>query len=539
MFDGFSRQTNPLAPIGGVARGIRKDSFRYDNHERQSRQATGGRWTNEATGRGKAIDRHAHTRFDQPVPIVYPIIDALIEFNALAARIVNREPDDAIREGVDIDLGPDSDPDVKSAIIEEVERTGGLEHLADARRWARAYGGGLLVAIVDDGRKLNEPIDMANIRRVVGFESIDRYEADPVFTGGRITHYRLSNLSHATIHSSRVFAMRGTKLPRRVREYRRFWGGSVLDLVWDALRNYADAIEGASEALTLLTQGVFSSKNLSQAVDAGDVDRVVARIEALRIGMGLMGDIVIDPDEESYEIKNRPVSGVGEVLKALQEFLVAATDMPTSVLFGKTPGGLNSGDNAGEIRSWYDHVAALQKREYTPAMRWMYRLIMAQSEGPTGGEVLRHKVVWPSLWQATALEQAQTRVSQAQGRALDKSSGVLSPEELRRDPALVDNYDDFDPDAEPPPEPEPTESPLGAEDEAEDLPPPVPTPLAEIPPGENLMPGKQIANLFGFKSASPIRNMHRKGLIGGWQLLPGGPYRFSLSQVQEAIMASQ
>lgn len=531
MFDGLPRRTNPLAPIGGVSRTTHRDALS---------QSTSGRWTNNSTGRGGDIDRHAHTSFVTPIAQPFPIIDSLIEFNALASRIVNREPDDAIREGVDIDLGSESDPEVKSAIMEEVDRTMGLDNVADGRRWARAYGGGLVIAIVDDGRKLDQPMDMQGIRTVHGFETVDKHEANPVVTNGRITHYRLTNLSHALIHASRVFPMLGTKLPRRVRELRLHWGGSVIDQVWDALRNYSDAIEGAAEALTLLTQGVFTSSTLAQSIDAGDIDAVVARIEALRIGMGLMGDIVLDKATEDYRVENRPISGVGEVIDKLQEHLVAATDMPTSILFGKTPGGLNSGENAGEIRSWYDHVAAVQRREYTPVMRWIFRLIMAQAVGPTNGEILRFKVVWPSLWQVTDQMKAQTRLSNAQSRAVDQSSGIISPEEARRDPLLAEDYDDFDPDAAPPPPPAQPVAPLGAEDEDDEaeagiVAPLVETPLSERPMGEMLMTGRQIAQMFGYKTGSPIKTMHSKGLIGGWHLYPGAPWRYALSQVESAV----
>ncbi len=536
MFDGVStRRTDPLAPIGGVSRGmLRRDAIE---------QNTAGRWTNTSTGRGGDMDRHAHTGYVTPFAQPYPTIDAMLEFNAIAARIVNREPDDAIREGVDLDLGEDSDPEVKSAILDEVDRTMGLEDLADGRRWARAYGGGLIIAIVDDGRELDQPIDWQGIRVVHGFETVDRHEAYPVVHQGKITHYRLTNLSHAMIHASRVFPMLGTKLPRRVRELRLFWGGSVLDQVWDALRNYSDAVEGAAEALSLLTQGVFTSNTLAQAVDGGDIDIVAARLEALRIGMGLMGDIILDPQDETYEIKQRPVSGVGEVIDRLQEHLVAATDMPTSILFGKTPGGLNSGENAGEIRSWYDHVNAVRKRDYTPPMRWMFRLIMAQAVGPTNGEILKFKVVWPSLWQETDLTKAQTRLSKAQARALDKAAGVVSVEELRRDPSLPDEYDDFDPDAPPPPEPTPTASPLGAEDEDDEaeagVTALVETPLSERPVGEVLMTGRQIAQMFGYKTGAPIKTMHSKGLIGGWRFFRGAPWRYALSQIEAAVKAAQ
>ena len=62
----------------------------------------GGRWTNTSSGQGSALDRHAHTEFLPPRALDSLTVDSLLQFQAMARRVVHREPEDATREGYTI-----------------------------------------------------------------------------------------------------------------------------------------------------------------------------------------------------------------------------------------------------------------------------------------------------------------------------------------------------------------------------------------------------------------------------------------------------
>lgn len=516
------------------------------------RDGLGGRWQNPDTGQGGALDRHARTEFTPPANLPISSLDALIEFSGVARRIVFRESEDATRRGYDLEGF--NEPAVE-AIEKEQQRIGLLPNVAEGRAWGRAFGGGAVVMLADDGRESWEPIDFSNLRKLRALRTVDRQELQVALWDERPESSRFSTplvwslnsqFGHSTfIHRSRVVHFSGTLLPLRTRIARGGHGGSELDLVWAELRNWLTSNEYAAEAITVLSQGVFKVKGLADAIDADDISEVVARFEALRIGMGMLGDIAVDGEGEDYQILGRPLSGLRDALDGLTSALVAATDMPRAILLGETPGGLNSGENAGEIRSWYDHVGSLQGTIYTPAVRRILEVMLRASEGPTRGLMPpKWTIEWRPLWEPTEGEQAQTDLTNAQRRTIDKNSGAVSADEIRQDPDLVRLYS-IDPTDPAPPPPTPAEAggaPLegegdeadAADDELDDADGAAIVQARIMPPaGEQLISARMAGQRLGYKSGSPIRRMAEAGTIPAWRV--NNQWRFAWSTIMEAV----
>lgn len=495
----------------------------------------GGRWTNEATGQGGVLDRHATTIFAKPADLPFTIVDALYQFSALTRRIVDLEPEDAIREGFTIPAFK-SRPEIGKA----VDRSGILRSVSRARKWARAYGGGAIVTLADDGLEPVEPLVPAAIQRLRGFRVLDRNELAPdTYDEDRKSPriglplvYRaiLGGRTSVRIHHSRVLTFQGLDLPDRVLVPRMGWGGSVIDLVWQELRNYSSTIDYVAEAVTLLSQGVWKNKSLADAISAGDQEAAIARFEALRIGIGMLGDIVLDKETEDYELHERTLTGLKDAIDALVAALVAATGIPRVLLLGETPGGLNTGEEAGQIRAWYDHVAALQREIYTDPVLHLLRLYLSSREGPTGGVVPDDlEIVWRPLWQPTESERTEHEAKRAARRASDVQSQIVTPEEARKDPDVVRIYgiEPIPPDVEPDDVVE-----GGGETAASDLPGMTPSPLSMVPEGEALLPAREIAARLGV-GPSTILAWARDGAFPAFRVR--GRWRFSRSLVEAAI----
>lgn len=518
------------------------------------RDGIGGRWQNPDTGQGGKLDRHARTEFVPPINLPISSLDALIEFSGIARRIVFRESEDATRRGFELEGFEET---TTKAIEKEKQRIGLLPNVGEARAWSRAFGGGAVVLVVDDGRESHEPIDFSNLRKLRALRTVDRQELQVALWDERPDSSRfglpliwvLNSQFGASsfLHRSRVIPFTGTLLPLRSRIARGGHGGSELDLVWAELRNWLTSNEYAAEAITVLSQGVFKVKGLADAIDADDIDEVVARFEALRIGMGMLGDIAVDGEGEDYQILGRSIAGLRDALDGLTSALVAATDMPRAILLGETPGGLNSGENAGEIRSWYDHVSSLQGTIYTPAVRRILEVMLRASEGPTRGQLPADwSIVWAPLWEPTEGEQATTDLTSAQRRAVDRNTGAVSPDELRQDPDYVRLYGIDPADPAPPPAP-PVEAggaPLPGEgDELEDESEGDPLDDAEgaaivatrmlPPPGEQLISARQAGVRLGYKTGSAVRQMAVNGSIPAWRVNKG--WRFAWSTIMEAV----
>lgn len=506
------------------------------------RDGIGGRWWNENTGQGGPLDRHTETTYVEPMELPRNVVDALYRYNAVARRIVDQEVYDATREGFDVD-----ELEGDHVVAEAIEESGLLNSVARARKWARAHGGAAIVALVDDGAKWDEPLRWETLIRVRGFREVDRHEIWPMsYVGGssdpraglpEIYQVQLGSSSSLRVHASRVLPFQGLDLPDRILVTRQGWGGSVLDLVWAELRNWSSSNDYVAELITQLTQGVFTQKGLADALDAsgsGDDDAtaaVIARFEALKIGMGVFGDMVLD-EGETYELTERTLTGLKDAVDSLASALVAATGMPEVILFGKTPGGLHAGSDAPEIRAWYDSVAALQRAIYTRPVRALVRLLLSARQGPTGGRCPASVTIdWKPLYQMTEMERLEADLKRAGRRQIDVSSTVITAAEARQDPDLAEHYGPL------------AGGPANLGDIAGDevngqiataalaMPGVTPAPASSIPAGETLVSAQDAAARLGV-GAGTIHGMARSGKIQAWRV--GSRWRYSPSQIAAA-----
>lgn len=487
-----------------------------------------GGWVNPATGQGSLLDRHTRTEWQPPVELPRHVVDGLLQFSGLLRRLCWREPYDCTREGFDLttSAGPDASRRIMhrfrrlAAVDNDGQRSGGLQVIARARQWARAYGGALIVGLLDDGRHYREPLDLANLRAFNGVRVLDRHEAHVVrWHGsgsalGRPEVWQCTFAGHATVyvHASRVIQVQGVDLPERLLVQRHGWGGSVLDLVWTAWRNWQSTLEYVPELMTVLTQGVFKQKGLAEMILAKGPDSVIDRYETLRSAMGTLGELAIDADMEDYEIQTRGVAGVGDLLDPLVENFLMETDTPRILLKNETIGGLNTGENSGEIRGWYDFCAGEQLVRYEPPAETLLRWECAARTGPTGGVVPEYEFVWKPLWQPTRAEDDAHDQARATIRQTDTMSSVVTIAEARKDPNLRKTYGEL-PEITPPASPAVAPLELAANGPALDA-----SPSRQPEPDDSRSP-QEIAALYGMPTLT-INRLWRSGAIGHWGIDP-------------------
>ena len=511
-----------------LARGTRADGY-------------GGRWQNPNSGQGSVLDRHAHTFWALPVRLDHSTIDSLLEFSAMARRIVFRESEDATRKGYQLG-GLDGGGYDLQAIEEESQRLNLLGTIAEARAWARGYGGGAVLIAADDGRKPSEPLDYVNLRRVVKLEAVDRWDLTP---------YRLDNaerfgqpLTYALqveggiveVHHTRVVRFDGVSLPRRKRRENHGWGGSEIDLAWAEIRNWSTSNEYAAEAITMMSQGVFKTKHLGEKIDAGQIGEVVARFETLATAMGMLGHLAIDADNEDFSIQQRNLGGLQPSVDVLSRALVAATGIPRAILLGEVNPGLGAGEATGEFRVWYDHIASLQTSYYSAKVRRLLTPIFRSQTGPTGGRVPEgYTIAWNELSQPNATERATIRTAESAARKTDIEAGVITEDEARQDPSLVEVYG-IDPMEPAPGLPDQAQPLFGDEEDTEDDAPSMlgSEPASTIPPNEPLITLRQASERLG-ASPGAIKGMAKRGEIRSWRLRAGGPIMVQWSNIEDRI----
>lgn len=486
----------------------------------------GGGWTNEATGQGGPLDRHTSTRFVTPAPLTPDEVDALMMHSGIARKIVWRKVDDAMRAGFALVGGPlDADPRLAVECVRWARRRGVHAAAKLAKALARATGGAVVLPVLSGGGALEEPLDRASIRGVARFVVRDRFEARPLGTVsldplspwyGQAEHWQIQGRTRThRVHASRLIRFDGEPISDRARESREGWGASVLDLLYSRLRNYDTVGDAAAEAVTLLTQGVWSLPGYAEAIAAGNAEKIAARFRAMRAGLGTLGDIVIDAaGGESYQVHGRSFAGLADIREIVESALVAASPYPRIVLLGETTPGL-SGGASGELKSYYNDVEACQVDELEDPILDMLGLVLADPRSPLGGLVPPDLALrWASLWTSTPDELAATRLKAAQRRRLDAE--VVDRVELRTDPDLVDIYDLADESVMP----EPPAVELDAAPVEPDLP----------MDGEPLVEISAAARQLGMRSSAPLRRLVESGALRSWRA-GGGRRRVRWSDV--------
>jgi hypothetical protein len=110
--------------------------------------------------------------------------------------------------------------------------------------------------------------------------------------------------------------------------------------------------------------------------------------------------------------------------------LASAADMPVTVLFGRSPAGMNATGESDRLL-WAQTVESAQSIVADPAFTELAALVFASSDGPTRGQVPdAWDVVFPPLVHMTEEQVVKNRKTVAETDAIYIDRGVLLPEEV-------------------------------------------------------------------------------------------------------------
>lgn len=402
-------------------------------------------------------------------------VDALYHDDGLAAKIVDMPANDLTREGLEL---RDIEVDLQR-VESDLETMDALGNLSDLYRWGSAYGGAVLGAAVDDGLPPHEPLDRNRIKRVRGLFVLDRHALNPIWTRGRVggepDGYMITTdgpeseiLQGRVIHASRVRRFCGaTPLSRVQKQLRMGWGVSVYKRVWERLRRLLSAYGYGETILQDVSVDVFQIAGLAEAMAKGQEDAVRKRLMALQLGKDILHGIALDAGTkdrpgENYIPQTRSVAGIRELIDLFLSAVISSVPIPRSEFLGETTGGLNTGTNSGEKRTWNAFVKSQQTKYATPWLNWVLELMFASKEGPTRGAVPpKWTLHWHSLMAPTEAEDVEIAYKRAQTDEIMWRIGAASAADIAYTRITLGSRGDIEPS---PDDPDPPNMP--DEDEA-------------------------------------------------------------------------
>ena len=427
-------------------------------------------------GTSKDTSEAYHFRAEPVVPD--ELLTMYYEGNGLFAKIIDTPAEEAIKHG--FTLENTKDQKIEDFCTEALDELDWEETAMTAIRWARLFGGSIAVMMINDGRGIDEPLDWRNIQSIDDLRVYDRsviqpdYQSmfsydprDPFMTrGSRLGmpefYHVTSRTGSFTVHDSRCLVFQNGILPENTtNSIYQLWGIPEYVRISRAIRDAEVAHGSATKLLDRSVQAVYKMKDLAAelATEEGE-DRVLRRLQTIDMARGLMNSITIDSEGEDYDFRQFQFSGVSDVIDSTCNFLSALTSIPQTILFGRSPAGMNATGDA-DLENWYNYLERIQKRMVKKNLRYLLSVIF-QAGVRTGevDEVPKIKISFNPLWSLSDAEQAdldqkraQTQLTRAQTAQLYIDKQVIDPSEVRAKLAdseefdvenMLDEYDDED-----------------------------------------------------------------------------------------------
>lgn len=345
--------------------------------------------------------------------------------NALVRRIVTMAADDAMKNFIEIE--GDSD----DCILQELETLFVQEKLTEALYWDRLFGMSCALILADDGQELSEPININRLRRINGLEIFDKRDIYQDTTSiyldtdirdanfGKPEFYTISppNGNQFKAHRSRLLVFDGEMLPKIERIANNGAGLSCLDGVPTALNRVKTAMNKTIDIMDKVSTSLLKLEGLSNLLIKEDgTQAVIRRLELIDYSRRINGSVAVDKEDE-YGIFNIPLTGLTDIIQEFEQALCAVTGYPFTVLFGRSPAGMNS-TGKSDLQIYYDTVRRIQRRKIRPALEYLVRLIQLSKEGPTNGKELeKWSIKFNAIEPLNDLEQANVDKTQAEVRA--------------------------------------------------------------------------------------------------------------------------
>lgn len=304
----------------------------------------------------------------------YYTLNILFRDNWIAKAIIEKPANEMLKNGFSIHS--QIEPDKIDKIMNIWQKTKTQNKFLKCLKWARLYGGCLLIPMIENQGDLSKPLDYETIMpdSYKGCFTVDRWSGvspsielvdnitDPDF--GQPEYYDVSdNTTGKTfrIHHSRVIKMIGREMPYWEEIAETYWGASELEHVYTELKKRDDTSANISFLIFLANIRVFKMDGISQMLSIGDqqaAQRVYETMKTMNHLMCNTGTLAIDK-EEDFAMHGYSFTGINDVYESFMLDISGAAEIPVDKLFGRSPSGFNSG--AETLQNYYDTID--EKRE--------------------------------------------------------------------------------------------------------------------------------------------------------------------------------
>lgn len=388
-------------------------------------------WSNIMTGLGQKYDKSRYSTFSGYTILDDMMLSEIWAGDGLSKKIIEAPVDDMTREWITIENDPDCLIDI------EMEKLNVEQHINLACKWQSLFGGGINVIGINDGNKLDKPVNKNRIKSIDWIRTYDRTDCS-------ITEFHFNQdieskdygeLQFLTIqpkytvpfnvHTDRCLIWKGLPVPNRLDSNNfYYWGMSELQSVWTDVSNLCAGMNHIVKILYEFIIGKYKIDGLGQLIAENkktEVDNIIAIIEMAK---STIQGVLLDTKDD-YTRDSANVSGLSELIDRFMMMVAGVTEIPVSRLFGRSSAGMNA-TGEGDEKNYYNKIRAKQKYILKPNLNKLIEYINIS----IGNKIKEPKIEFNSLFQQTEKEKKETEKIQADIDNIYIQAGVLTPDEV-------------------------------------------------------------------------------------------------------------
>jgi len=391
---------------------------------------------NLLTGLGTSKDAQTFMNFKRGTLLSQNLefISSLYSQNWLASAVVNVPVDDMTRNWIEI---LDEDASKEEVLEKELSRLNAQKKINQALKWASAYGGSIIIMMINDGRDMSEELTLSAIRNkgIKNLIVLDRWRitTGPIDTNllssnfGLPEHYLVSR-NGQQIHHSRVLRFDGEITSIEDFERNGYWGYSTFEKTWQPISNS----QGLSLEIAGMTKesniDVYGIEGLNEMIALGPEGEaaVTKRLTVAHQLKSYINGIALD-SKDTYEKKSNAFGGLAELDDKFLLKVSGASRIPPSKLLGKQEAGLGDSGQSS-LTNYYDDVSGRQENEMTDPLQMLLNVIYAASFGKPREVAFEYA----PLWQMSQEQEANISRTNADRDAVYIDRGIISIETVQK-----------------------------------------------------------------------------------------------------------
>ncbi|MXV35970.1 MULTISPECIES: DUF1073 domain-containing protein [unclassified Saccharibacter] len=232
-------------------------------------------------------------------------------------------------------------------------------------------------------------------------------------------------------HKDRLLKMVPYEVPDIFKPAFNFGGLSLTQQLRPYVHNFLRTRNSVSDITANFSKLVLKT-DMTAAMQGGVMDHngtstIMGRASFMQQVSEGQSTIVADKENEEVSIVATPLGGLSDLQAQSMEAMASIPGIPLVKLFGITPNGLNA-SSEGEIRVFYDEIAAFQENNLRPILEKILRLIQLNLWGEID-ESLDFDFV--NLWQLDDEKAASVEKAKAEADKINIEAGKITPDEAR------------------------------------------------------------------------------------------------------------